>query len=94
MADGERVVQAHLHCGPPGVAGPIMVFLAGVIATGIEVDGKWIHNVTITDANIINNTACGTTLAALVDSIRAGNVYANVHTLAHPAGEVRGQLVR
>lgn len=93
VADGERVTQAHLHCGPVGVAGPIVVFLAGLITTGIEVDGKWVHNVTITDANIIN-PACGTTLAALVDSIRAGNVYANVHTLAHPAGEVRGQLVR
>lgn len=93
VADGQRVTQAHLHCGPAGVAGPIVVFLAGLISTGIDVDGKWVHNVTITDANIIN-PACGATLADLVASIRAGNVYANVHTLAHTGGEVRGQLQR
>lgn len=30
----------------------------------------------------------------IADSIKAGSAYVNVHTAAHPAGEVRGQIVR
>ena len=32
------------------------------------------------------------TLAAAERAIRAGAVYANVHTTVYPAGEIRGQL--
>jgi len=89
--DGVRVTQSHLHCAPAGVNGPIVVFLAGLHAAGLNVDGKWISNATFTDTSIIN-TACGSTVAALAASMQAGNVYVNVHTVAHPAGEVRGQV--
>ena len=89
--EGIRVTQAHLHCGAVGVNGPIVVFLAGLHAAGLNVDGKWISNASFTDASIVN-TSCGATVAALADSMRAGTVYANVHTVAHPAGEVRGQV--
>ena len=30
----------------------------------------------------------------LVDALLAGNLYVNVHTSAHPGGEIRGQIVR
>lgn len=91
VSDGVRVTQAHLHCAAAGVNGPIVVFLAGFHAPGWDVDGKWVSNTTVTDANIVN-PACGTTLAELLQSIRSGNVYVNVHSVAHPAGVVRGQL--
>jgi hypothetical protein len=32
------------------------------------------------------------TLTDLVASIRAGNVYVNVHSVEHPGGVIRGQL--
>ena len=89
--DGVRVTQAHLHCAPAGVNGPIVVFLAGLHAGGLNVDGKWVSNATFTDESIVN-TACGANVAALAASMRLGNVYANVHTVAHPGGEVRGQV--
>ena len=89
--DGFRVTQAHFHCAPVGVNGPIVVFLAGLHAAGLNVDGKWISNATFTDTSIVN-TACGATVAALAASMRIGNVYVNVHTVAHPGGEVRGQV--
>src|SRR5438093_7576139 len=57
---GVRVTQSHFHCGPAGVNGPVIVFLAGFRGEGWDVDGKWVSNATITDANI-DNTACGTT---------------------------------
>jgi hypothetical protein len=88
---GIRVTQAHFHCGPAGVNGPIIVFLAGFHAPGWDVDGKWVSNATITDANVVN-TSCGATLADIFQQARAGNVYVNVHSVAHPAGVARGQL--
>ena len=90
---GVRVTQAHFHCAPVGVNGPIIVFLAGFRAEGWDVDGKWVSNATITDANVIlTTTPCGATLEEVFEAARNGNVYVNVHSAAHPSGVVRGQL--
>lgn len=91
--DGTRVTQSHIHCGPEGSNGPVVIFLGGFHQQGWDVDGWWVSNVSVTDANIVN-PACGTTLAAIADSIRAGMAYVNVHTVANPGGEIRGQLTR
>lgn len=80
---------AHLHCAPQGQNGPVVVFLAGELAGGL--DGGFEMKGTLTQANIANN-ACGATLAELVQAIQAGRVYANVHSTANPGGEIRGQL--
>ena len=92
VVSGVRVTQAHFHCGPAGVIGPVIVFLAGFHANGWNVDGKWVSNATITDANIVN-TACGATLEAIAEAARNGNVYVNVHSVANPGGVARGQLL-
>jgi hypothetical protein len=89
---GVRVTQSHFHCGPAGVNGPVIVFLAGFHAPGWDVDGKWVSNATLTDANVVN-VSCGSTLAAIFEQARLGNVYVNVHSVAHPAGVARGQLL-
>ncbi len=99
VRDGIRVTQAHLHCAPAGANGPIVAFLAGFHDLGWNVDGNWIRDVKLTDDNILvgatPSTTCPDTIetiADLFDAILAGNVYANVHTVANPAGEVRGQV--
>src|SRR5882724_6552574 len=93
VASGVRITQAHFHCGPAGVNGPVIVFLAGFRAEGWDVDGKWVSNATITDANVIlTTTPCGATLASILEAARNGNVYVNVHSVAHPGGVARGQL--
>jgi hypothetical protein len=89
---GVRVTQSHFHCGPAGINGPVIVFLAGFHAPGWDVDGKWVSNATLTDANVVN-ASCGSTLAAIFEQARLGNVYVNVHSVAHPAGVARGQLL-
>lgn len=91
VESGVRVTQSHFHCGAAGVNGPVIVFLAGFRAEGWDVDGKWVSNATITDTNVIN-PACGTTLAAIFEQARNGNIYVNVHSVAHPGGVARGQL--
>lgn len=83
------VAGAHIHCAPVGVIGPVVVFLAGAVPGGF--DGEVRLRATVTEANIVN-TACGATLAELVQSMQAGNTYVNAHTTANPGGEVRGQI--
>jgi hypothetical protein len=95
---GVRVTQSHIHCAPKGVNGPIVVFLAGFHNRGWDVDGTWVENATATDDNVIPPAAGSTcpvpinNLRDLAAAIRQGNTYVNVHTVAHPGGEIRGQL--
>ncbi len=93
VLDGVEVRRAHLHCNFAGANGPIVVFLTGdrPANDGIDVDGKWIDNATIMDENI-GNVACGANLDELAEAMKEGKVYVNVHTIASPGGEIRGQL--
>lgn len=88
---GIALTQSHIHCGPTGANGPIVVFLAGLHAAGLDVNGKWVSNAFLTDGSIVN-TACGATIQELAQSMRTGNTYVNVHSHAVPSGEVRGQI--
>ena len=91
IEDGVRITQAHLHCGDEGVNGPVVVFIAGFHDRGWDIDGRWIDGVTVTDENIVN-TSCGTTLRDIAQAIEDGRIYVNAHSVAHPSGEIRGQL--
>ncbi len=99
VSDGFRVTQAHIHCAPKGLNGPVVAFLAGFHNLGWDVDGKWIDNATLTDDNIVlgatPSPTCPHTIATLADLAEAipdGDAYVNVHSVLNPAGEVRGQL--
>lgn len=89
--DGVRITQPRLHYAPVGVNGPVVVFLSGLNAAGYNVDGERISNATLTDTSI-SDPACGATISDLATSMRAGNVYVNVHSVANPDGVVRGQV--
>ena len=90
------VTQAHIHCGPPDLNGPVVAFLYGFGPT-VSPDGILAQG-TITAANVVavgDSPACPggvATLADLVAKIQNGGAYANVHTVALPGGEVRGQI--
>ena len=99
VEDGTAVTQAHFHCAPAGANGPVVAFLFGFVPGGFDVDGD-LAEFTLTDANI---TAVGADcvpsigmaifdIADLADAMLDGNIYVNVHTVANPPGEVRGQL--
>jgi hypothetical protein len=99
VRQGVRITQAHIHCAPAGVNGPIVVFLAGFNEKGYDVDAifPWIFGATVTDSSVIARTTseCPIAIANLRDIIaliRAGNAYANVHSVANPGGVIRGQL--
>jgi hypothetical protein len=107
VANIENVFQAHIHQGPAGSNGPVVVWLFPSTAPGAgpagggRVDGI-IAEGTITAANLVGVLA-GQPLSALLDQLRNGNAYVNVHTndgIApantgpgdFPGGEVRGQV--
>ena len=83
------IAGGHLHCAPVGVNGPVVAFLAGPAPGGF--DGSLQIRGTLTQDNVINDS-CGATIDDLVQAMRDGSVYVNVHSVAHPGGEVRGQV--
>ncbi|MBY4678433.1 CHRD domain-containing protein [Marinobacterium arenosum] len=84
------VAGAHLHCAPAGENGPVVAFLAGMNPPS-GFDGRLRIRATLTEASILD-PSCGATIAELVEAMQQGEVYINVHSLANPAGEVRGQF--
>lgn len=92
VTKGEAVIASHIHCAEAGVNGKIVATLAGTIPGGHNVNGWWIINAALTDANVDNTAGCGANLDELSVEMRDGNAYVNVHTVANPGGEVRGQL--
>lgn len=94
VANIENITQAHIHLAPAGANGGVVAWLypgqppaqllpgrfSGVLAEGV-----------ITGDDLVG-TLAGAGLPALVDAMRAGGAYVNVHTLQFPGGEVRGQI--
>lgn len=97
-----NVTQAHFHCcAPAGANGGVVLFLFGPVAINGGPSGGSIASGTKTSADLIGGMA-GKTLQDLVDQIKLGNVYANVHTGDGtptrgpgnlPAGEIRAQVI-
>lgn len=84
-----NVTAAHIHLAPAGVNGAVVVGLFGGSIpgtfTGVLAEG------TITSVNLGGSLA-GMPLDALIAQMNAGNTYVNVHTMANPGGEMRGQI--
>ncbi|HSF30366.1 MAG TPA: CHRD domain-containing protein [Candidatus Tectomicrobia bacterium] len=102
VANIENVVAAHIHLGPVGVNAPVVAFLFGPAAPeGGRVDGVLAEG-TITAADLVGPLT-GMAFSVLVEAMRTGGTYVNVHTDDgvtpintgpgdFPGGEVRGQI--
>ena len=103
VADIDNVVEAHLHLAPPGINGPIVPTLFGPVPPGGgRVDGMLAEG-TLTPADLMGPFEGSQSLAALLEVMREGKTYVNVHTDDGvpppftgpgdlPTGEIRGQL--
>jgi len=95
------VVQAHIHFGAGRTNGGIMVFLCGGSKPGCPASGTVTGTITAADVSVLPATNGDSVipqgiqpgdLAGLIDAVRSGNSYVNVHTTNFPSGEIRGQI--
>jgi hypothetical protein len=98
------VTQAHIHFGQRHTVGGIVVWLcetAGTPAPAAVADAtppcpaEGTVTGTIEKAQVLEQTAqgfVGGNFDELVDAIRAGVTYANVHSTLFTPGEIRGQI--
>lgn len=86
-----NAVASHIHVGSTTVSGPIVLpFPASAISNGpngsVAISGSFTSADVAPQTNPpINN------LNDLLAQMKAGNTYTNIHTAAHPGGEIRGQ---
>lgn len=100
VRNGNDVTQAHLHCGRPGQNGPVVVFLSALIPQGQDVNGVLAYGTRRNEHIEPGAAACEALIGRPINNIASlaaaafdGLIYANVHTVQNPAGEVRGQLI-
>jgi hypothetical protein len=76
----DSVIAGHIHKGDANTAGGVIQGLSPT-ATGVGFTG------TVAQGSIVPPDS-------VITLMRAGQAYVNLHTKAHTAGEIRGQLVR
>jgi hypothetical protein len=92
------VLAAHIHVGARGVNGGISTFLCGGGGKAACPTPAGTVTGVIAASDVIGpggqgiNAGEPTAFAELVNAIRAGFTYVNVHTTRWPGGEVRGQI--
>ncbi len=90
----ENVLMAHIHNAPAGENGGVVVWLYPASPPPALIEGRFqgvLAEGTITADNLVGSLA-GQTLDDLIEEIKAGNMYVNVHTTQVPSGEIRGQI--
>lgn len=94
VANIEDVLMAHIHMAAAGANGGVVAWLypsgpppALLVGTtnGILAEG------TIMAEHLVGDLA-GMTLHDLVEEMKNGGTYVNVHTSSYPGGEIRGQI--
>jgi hypothetical protein len=94
VANIENVTMAHIHLAPAGQSGPVVAWLYPPGPPPEPIPGRSdgrLATGTIT-ADELRGPLEGQPLDELVEAIRRGEAYVNVHTQAHPPGEIRGQI--
>jgi CHRD domain len=94
--EGGASLFAHVHFGQRGVAGGVSFFLCGGstkptpcpnVSGTVEGD--------VTPADVVGPNAQGIepgSFAEILQAMRTGHAYANIHTTRWPGGEIRGQI--
>ena len=83
-----NTTMAHIHVGAATVSGPVIFNLVTVS----PVPASFTKSLTATDL-VLQSTAGVNNFDDAVEKILAGQTYINIHTMAFPNGEIRGQYV-
>ncbi len=94
VADMENVSMAHIHIGAAGQEGPVAVWLYPSHPPAQVKNGKFTGELAtgVITAGQLQGPLKGKTIDDLVQDIKNGDAYVNVHTAQHPAGAIRGQI--
>ena len=94
--EGGTSLFAHIHFGSSDHNGGVAAFLCGGSTKPTPCpDIQGVVTGTIGPADVVGPNAQGIEPMAwgeLVDAIRAGHTYVNIHTSRWPTGEIRGQV--
>ena len=87
------VRAAHIHLGAAGQNGPVVVTLFDRPEGVSAFDRTRLASGRISAAQIVARTGFSGTPVELLQRMRQGRAYVNVHTTRFPGGEVRGEVV-
>ena len=101
-ANIENITMSHIHLAPTGQNGPIVAFLFGPVGAGGGRTNGVLATGTLTAASLVGPLA-GHPLSDLIDAMRSGYAYVNIHTNDGvgppntgpgdiPGGEIRAQI--
>ena len=93
--EGTTTTASHIHLGQKSVNGGVIAFFCGGGGKPACTPTSGTFSGTIVPADVVGPAAQGIAAGEwdeVVRAIRAGMVYANVHTNKHPGGEIRGQI--
>jgi hypothetical protein len=92
--DLQNTFMAHIHVAPAGTNGPVAVWLYPDAPPPQPIEGRFdgVLGKGIITAEDLTGPLAGMALVDLLDAMRAGNTYVNVHTTENPGGEIRGQI--
>lgn len=92
----ENTLQGHIHMGGPDENGPVVAFLYDFAPLDASEEEAQTLEGTLGNANItaddLVGPLAGESLDELVDLLDSGDAYVNLHTVANPSGEIRGQI--
>ena len=94
VANIEQVRMAHIHLAQAGQNGGVVAWLYPSGPPPVVIDGKTngvLAKGELKAENLVGSLA-GMSLMDLLDAMKAGNAYVNVHTDGYPGGEIRGQI--
>jgi len=84
----------HFHRAAAGVNGPIVLSFFFDSTTGAAINTPTPGTTDLELTGAIGRTITKAQLDTILTDLRAGNLYANIHTPNFPGGEIRGQLVK
>jgi glucose/arabinose dehydrogenase len=86
-----QATASHIHLGGYTQNGPVVAFLFSSAPTDFKA-GDLIARGVLTNASVIQKPTFAPTISSLLDRMRQGRTYVNIHTPSHPGGEIRGQI--
>ncbi len=86
-AHNAPAIAAHIHRGAAGANGPVVFFLSPATSFTFVVNEQTLQQQVDDELSVL-----GINFEEFLDALDAGNLYVNVHTMANPGGEIRGQI--